>query len=573
MSLLRERLLRHKRDDAAGRRQEEKTEGEAPAGAAAAGAEGSVRAASAGTASGPGGPAENDEWAVVGASMMHIEAGAFVMRRRTYEPGFRHGHYVLASLQGKGAGLKPLLLTGLPESLTSEEDSFHEKLLFLDTETTGLGLGAGNVPFMIGVGYFEGGRYTVEQMLIRHPGEEAAMLAYLQVLLERHPLLISYNGKSFDWPILKSRYIMNRVKLEREPEGHIDFLYPSRSLWKHTLPSCRLGKVEEERLGVHREDDVPGSLAPTLYFQYLAERKPEVLKGVFLHNELDVLSLAGLAVHFAAVTEGSVDWERIREAGSEEWFRLGLWLDKVGLHSMAEEAMDRLLQMVTQGTVDTGEEAGEPEAAADGFGPEAGCLLPLAQYFKQRGRYAEACRLWQQYIADRGERPTASLEPFIELAMYYEHKEKSLKTALRYAELALDKLWQRNALKRSGRGGHARTGGRSGAEDKELAEGMALEKRIERLRRKAAAETERTRRSGTGTGSGRTKRKAEAAGQSVLQSVSQPDRGEGHEASFLQGAGGAVGRSGSPKRPKRIPRTPLSGCLPEQLSLPFEQNV
>lgn len=99
----------------------------------------------------------------------------------------------------------------------------HERLLFMDTETTGLGHGAGNVPFMIGIGFYEGDRFTVEQMLIRHPGEEAAMLGYLQNKLKSRPVLISYNGKSFDWPIVKNRYIMNRMPLQAEPAGHIDF--------------------------------------------------------------------------------------------------------------------------------------------------------------------------------------------------------------------------------------------------------------------------------------------------------------------------------------------------------------
>ncbi|CAG7648222.1 ribonuclease H-like domain-containing protein [Paenibacillus allorhizosphaerae] len=482
-----------------------------------------------------------NEWQAVGGWMETTEWGSFVLRRRTYAAGFRHGKYQLSDLQREAMHLRSLYSPGggrqeTEASLGSDRidvDGFHERLLFIDTETTGLGLGTGNIPFMVGIGFYQGGDYTVEQMLIRHPGEEIAMLAYLQEKLERHPVVISYNGKSFDWPIVKNRYIMNRMTLQAEPEGHIDFLYPSRSLWKHTLSSCRLGNVEEERLMVHREDDVPGSLAPALYFQYLAEKEPSVLHGVFVHNELDILSLAGLAVHFAGVLSGRIDWRDVRPYGYEEWFRMGLWLDKVGMREAAEGAMDALNEALLYGEeddeaadcfgdrdrpgrVDTLSDvngdsvvAGMPYSAdAEGIGGAAlasgldaetaegsAFWLPLAQYFKRLGRYAEACRLWQRYIERKGELSIASLEPYIELSMHYEHREKQWETALKYAIVALDKLWQREALKSSGKGkpGASRgrageTTARGGAKETDAGkEADALRKRIERLKRKAAS--------------------------------------------------------------------------------------
>src|SRR5690606_34269891 len=119
-----------------------------------------------------------------------------------------------------------------------------EKLLFFDTETTGLGLGAGNVPFMLGFGYFERQTFVVEQCLIRHPGEEPAMLEYFAGRLARCTHIVSYNGRSFDWPVLKNRYVLNRLDFPESHLRHIDFLYPSRSLWKRVLPSCSLSVVE-----------------------------------------------------------------------------------------------------------------------------------------------------------------------------------------------------------------------------------------------------------------------------------------------------------------------------------------
>ncbi|CAG7645541.1 hypothetical protein PAESOLCIP111_04974 [Paenibacillus solanacearum] len=544
MSSLKERLLRHKKpasalepevrgSDSAGVETEPELEAGTGTNAACGLASACVSAAAA-----------SDEWETVGGRMETTDWGSFVLRRRTYAPGYRHGKYRLSDLQSEGAHLRPLYLTGGrrreedPTAKSVEEDpmKFHERLLFIDTETTGLGLGAGNVPFMVGIGFYEGGNYTVEQMLIRHPGEEIAMLAYLQEKLERYPIVISYNGKSFDWPIVKNRYIMNRMTLRAEPKGHIDFLYPSRSLWKHSLPSCRLGNVEEERLLVHREDDVPGSLAPALYFQYLAEKDPSVLHGVFIHNELDILSLAGLAVHFAGVLSGRIDWREVRPYGYEEWFRMGLWLDKVGMREAAEGAMDALYEASLRGeTKDAAERRYDDGDSQDGANPAndthvdvstaetsgwvadaesigraslasgnvagttdgAAYWLPLAQYYKRLGRYADACRLWQRYIELKGEHGIASMEPYVELSMHYEHREKQWETARQYAVMALEKLRQRAALKmrqgsreksgsgRSRVGASVSTGGVKGTD--EVKEADALRKRIERLERKAAA--------------------------------------------------------------------------------------
>ncbi|WP_051775445.1 ribonuclease H-like domain-containing protein [Paenibacillus tyrfis] len=545
MSSLKERLLRHKKSIAGTQEREEEVKipvGEEPPGSAEEGqaAHGESK---------PGSVVEFDEWSVVGAAMEHTEWGDFVIRRRTYEAGVRHGQYELSRLSSCAEELFALLEPAAGTAAANRSAApFHERLLFLDTETTGLGHGAGNVPFMVGVGFYQGNQYHIEQMLIRHPGEESAMLAYLEQKLAAHPVLISYNGKSFDWPIVKNRYIMNRMELAAEPSGHIDFLHPSRSLWKHTLPSCRLGKVEEERLGVRREEDVPGSLAPTLYFQYLAQRDPSVLEGVFVHNELDVLSLAGLAVHFACLLNGSYDWSRARLFGLEECYRLGLWLDKIGRSDMADTVMNALAEELL---------------AADELASEEPCLLPLAQFYKRRGRYTQACLLWSRYITLKGDRATASLEPYIELSMYYEHKEKQWERALGYAQEALDHLWRRDALKRSGERKSIAHGGKRSREKEEReedADAVSLRKRIERLRRKASFAASATRAAG-------------AMDQEASDSLPPPkssaklsagSAGQASASAPVQGAASAVSRVPQSTRKRK------SGLsVAEQLSMPL----
>ncbi|PZE21824.1 ribonuclease H-like domain-containing protein [Paenibacillus xerothermodurans] len=448
MSGLRERLLRHKK----------------PIGERAAGAPEAAEAAAAGAAR----EAEDQEWAAIGAHMEQGEWGAFVMRRREYDTAACHGRYALNELIGQSDQLHVLLARPGTDSDPTEGQLPHDKLLFVDTETTGLGIGAGNVPFMIGIGFYTHERFVVEQMFIRDPGEEVAMLHYLHSKLQSHPYLVSYNGKTFDWPIIKNRYIVNRMPVQPDIAGHLDFLYPSRSLWKHTLPSCRLGKVEEERLAVIRQDDVAGSLAPALYFQYLAERKALIVQGVFVHNELDILSLAGLSIHFAGALNGKSNLEQM---DLEELYRLTLWFDKLNQPSLAAPAVQMLTERVCRE---------ETEHASE-------YLLPLAQLYKQRHCFTDACKLWTLYIQRRGARSTAALEPYIELSKHYEHKLKKLEQALDYAEQALLKARQRQVLTRSYGTAGSGLAGRSAAarkNTKDYEQLVSLEQRIQRLQLK-----------------------------------------------------------------------------------------
>lgn len=332
-------------------------------------------------------------------------------------------------------------------ALLDGEEAAPEEMLFFDTETTGLGVGAGNVPFLLGAAYYRGGSFIVEQMLIRNPSEEVAMLHYFNRLLDRFRYVVSYNGRTFDWPILKNRYILNRLVLDKEDIRQVDFLYPSRSLWRNTLPSCRLSKVEESRLGHIRVDDVPGSLAPMLYFRFLAEGDPSVLAGVLDHNEQDVLSLACLASHFGRALGGKLELDQME---AEELFRLGVWLEKYGKQELAETAFERLLAMEGQ--------------------ERSLYCLELASLYKKRGQDERAVALWKQMVNGRQAAFLPSVAPYIELAMYYEHKAKQYSSALYYAEEAMNAAWRRASLNRLR------------PKEKDLLED--IRKRTERLRRK-----------------------------------------------------------------------------------------
>jgi len=385
---------------------------------------------------------EAADWAKLGFALRQGPGGACLIRDVTFGAAHRHGHFAVRELEAAGAALTRLDPAGRVVE--------PERLLFLDTETTGLGQGAGNVPFLIGIGWWTPEGFTVRQFLIRHPGEEAAMLAALSETMPSFTHLVTYNGRTFDWPLVKNRYVLQRMAAPKDP-AHFDFLYPSRSLWRTTMPSVRLGAVEEAKLGVFREDDVPGSMAPALYFQYLAERDCSVLEGVVRHNETDIVTLLTLAIHFGTLlTDGGV---ALGELSAAELLRLGLWYERLGFEPEACGAIDALAARAAE------------EAAP--YWHEA------AAFYKRRKRWADAIRLWRA-VAEGG-RPWTTLEPFVELAIAYEHRLKDADAALYWTDEALRAAERRLSLSRAGDDGKLRT---------QLAE---LKRRKERLARKRGA--------------------------------------------------------------------------------------
>ncbi|MFC0214696.1 ribonuclease H-like domain-containing protein [Paenibacillus chartarius] len=430
-----------------------------PQNGASAGAGGSSERAGAAGAGHPQAVVESG-WERLGGVRTESNAvGSFLLRECIYDAEYRHGDCTLGDLEDLAGALSPLsagaapagrqasgrrrkrtakkgaadadgMLSGAESGAESEIGVELEKLLFFDTETTGLGIGAGNVPFMIGLGFFREGRFTVRQLFIRNPAEEAAMLAYFEELLLGFDHIVSYNGRSFDWPILQSRFVLARRKADTGRCRHIDLLYPARSLWKTSLPSCRLAVVEEGKLGFRRKDDVPGSMAPILYVQYLAERDPSVMHGVFVHNEHDIVSLAALSVVVAKLLSGP---EPADGLGDEELLRASLWLDKLGRPELADKARAGLAGRLLEGGVRPGRDR---------------LLLELAAAYKKSGAYDAAAELWRTYVAERGGSFACAVEPYIELAMHCEHRERKHDDALRYAEEALNRVWKRMSLSR-----------------------------------------------------------------------------------------------------------------------------
>ncbi|MCH9014646.1 MAG: ribonuclease H-like domain-containing protein, partial [Gemmatimonadetes bacterium] len=186
-------------------------------------------------------PAESDLSKYVTGSYVPTSSGELFLARHTYDLDHIHGDYEIGSIDElNGKDLKILSPTG------SEFRFDHRKVLFLDTETTGLAGGTGTAAFLIGLGYFLGNKFIVEQLFMRDYDEEAPMLNLLADKAKDFDQIVTFNGRSFDLPLLETRMILNRIEPALSRLRDIDLLHPARRIWGLSLSDCRLGTLEEE---------------------------------------------------------------------------------------------------------------------------------------------------------------------------------------------------------------------------------------------------------------------------------------------------------------------------------------
>lgn len=301
------------------------------------------------------------------------------------------------------------LLTGGP----AVEALDPRRALFLDTETTGLAGGTGTYAFLVGAGYFDGADFCLRQYFMRHPGEEAALLTAMADLLAAFPLWVTFNGKTFDVPLLETRYLVTRRHRLAPPAYHLDLLHPARRLWRNRLPSCALGSLERLVLGVQRAADVPSWTIPGIYFEYVRRGRCEPLRGVFAHNAEDVLSMVALLGLFGAI------------------------FDAPAQHAHRVDTV-ALLRLFTR-TGLAGDAAAWSSASLERVPPveRHGLLWEMALLLRRAGDRDGAVSLWQQLAGETG--PWA-LAAQIELAKHYEHHHRDYLLATRATEAALAAL-------------------------------------------------------------------------------------------------------------------------------------
>jgi len=296
-----------------------------------------------------------------------------------------------------------------------------EKWLFLDTETTGLAGGTGTYAFLIGVAWWDAGGLQAEQFFMRDFAEEHSLLQELSQRVAERPVLVTFNGKSFDWPLLENRFTMTRSIAVPKLAAHLDLLHPARALWKLRLGSVRLAELERHvldapRLGWRRENDVSSALIPQFYFDYLRGGPAEPLAGVVHHNQMD---LRGLAALFGKINSLLADDNCNSEnVESLDLFGLSRFLQRRGEADRAQSACSQALAI------------GLPVE----FRPKA--RRELALMAKRRGEHARAAEIWLEIAAD----PRDGVHACEQLAIYYEHHAKDLSRAAEFAQLALAKL-------------------------------------------------------------------------------------------------------------------------------------
>lgn len=181
--------------------------------------------------------------------------------------------------------------------------------LFFDLETTGLATTMGTLPFLIGAAHVHHDQLIMEQWLLRDPDEEAAALTDLAARIAEADWLVSFNGRSFDWPLLEARFAAHRIDVQADHLlGHLDLLHAARRLVKHAVPNCKLQTLEAHILGLERVDDTPGSAVPATYHAYLRGGDPTPLIGVVKHNLDDVLSMLTLLGDLLARVADAASW-------------------------------------------------------------------------------------------------------------------------------------------------------------------------------------------------------------------------------------------------------------------------
>jgi uncharacterized protein len=333
--------------------------------------------------------------------------GAHFETERVWERHRRHGSVGIADL----AGLPEDLLDPLSDGAIPHANPM--RWAFLDTETTGLAGGTGTYAFLIGVGSIDAAGFRLRQFFMRDYGEEASLLHRLAEYLAPFDVLVTYNGKAYDQPLLETRFRMARARHPFDRMTHLDLLFGARRLWKLRLESCRLVDLEHRILGVEREGDLPGELIPYCYFEFLRTQRAFKLVPIFHHNAIDILSLACLTAivpfAFRAPEEAAL-------GHGADWIGLARWLNQAG---RAAEAL-RLLRRAVQTVL--------PDHLL------FRTLWDIAALERRAGREDAALAVVTELASSRNPYRVRALEA---LARHYEHRERNYAMALEMTRSAL----------------------------------------------------------------------------------------------------------------------------------------
>jgi uncharacterized protein len=373
---------------------------------------------------------------ILGGRPCRTRHGACLVIDRRYESDRWHGDTRIGECElSQCDGLQVLdpSLTALRAQDVQDVEADAPRTLFIDLETTGLSGGAGTVAFLVGCGYFDLGAFQVRQFLLTSFAAERALLAAVSEFFHGARLIVSYNGKTFDVPVMETRWAFHRMEMTLDDVLHFDMLHPARRLWRPRATrvdamdegGCRLSTLERTLLDFRRNGDVSAFEIPTRFFKFLRSGDPRPLEPVLEHNRLDLVSLAAVTARAVRLTrEGAPACRDGAEA-----LALGRVYDRAG-------ALDRAKSCYVRASASTGVDV------------RAEALYRLGIQFRRERRFTDAAAIWRDLFHLAGTR-AAHASPAMEtlrqfaaeaLAIHHEHRERNFTTARELAQFALDEL-------------------------------------------------------------------------------------------------------------------------------------
>ena len=410
-------------------------------------------------------PALCDAADILGGEWRTSRGQKFLIVDRKYSPGYRHGRVAIADCLPPADGVWPrfhLLAAGAeipalhracganPSGSPGgpERSAPHRKLLFLDLETTGLAGGAGTYAFLVGCGWFDGATFRLRQFFLSNFGAERALLESVAELASDTACIVTYNGKTFDLPLIETRFVLQRMQTPFADMPHVDLLHPARRMWREENDGegmdrgeggCRLARLERTMCGYQREGDVPGFEIPSRYFQFVRSGDARSLDAVLEHNRLDIVSLAMLTARASQLLDdGPSAAATMREA-----LGMGRLYERAGMTDEALQSFSRAADMVGAGAgaglacPTKREERSRktrpyPEICAD----ETICAEALRAYAtlsRRHRRYEDAATAWRRVLDLRHGPPAIVREATEALAVHHEHRVRDLAVARRFA--------------------------------------------------------------------------------------------------------------------------------------------
>ncbi len=336
------------------------------------------------------------------------EDKSILLLKENYFPVYNDPVFTSFQERGFESDKLHLITTDLPEGVHN-----FRKCIFFDTETTGLAGGTGTYPFLIGIGHIELDHIVVRQYLLPDFGYEWLMLKYVDQAFGGFDFTVSFNGKSFDLPLMRNRYLLNRMETVLDEKMHVDVLHAARRIWKARLPACDLQSLERYILNVDRVGDIPGEAIPQIFFEFIRKRDAFLLRDVLEHNYHDIVNMVLLTLRIAAICHAPDS--QLRHPLDRYSMAAYLFRQK-----KFEDCISLLVELL--GT--------NAEVSAD---LEGKALFMMAMASKKRGD-SKAAKARLDELIERNVLHPPVIE---ELAKYYEHEDRDYEYALEIVQTGI----------------------------------------------------------------------------------------------------------------------------------------